>query len=286
MLLHEVCRECGLTKKAIEYYAEQGLIHPAVMENGYRDFSENDVERLSKIGVLRGLGLAVSDIRTVLDQHGGEAFRKMSNRKDLEISELYEKKILLDELALHNDWGSVRARLDALEMKQSILQRLLGRFPGYYGKYLSLHFSRFLGEIITTDEQQWAFETIISYLDGVYIEIPEELKEYLDEATQGFNEGMIPDISRSLAMAVRNTEQYMEENKDTLEEYMTFLNSDAYKQSQAYRLKEFLKELNRQSGYYDLFIPAMKKLSSSYRQYHDDLQKANELFIARFGDVQ
>ena len=34
MLIHEVCKECNLTKKAIEYYGEQGLISPTVMENG------------------------------------------------------------------------------------------------------------------------------------------------------------------------------------------------------------------------------------------------------------
>lgn len=33
MLINEVCRECNLTKKAVEYYTEQGLIRPDIAEN-------------------------------------------------------------------------------------------------------------------------------------------------------------------------------------------------------------------------------------------------------------
>ena len=69
MLINEVCKRCGLTKKAIEYYEEQGLTRPQIMENGYRVFSEDDVIQLNKIAVLRGLGISVSDIKTVLAEN-------------------------------------------------------------------------------------------------------------------------------------------------------------------------------------------------------------------------
>ena len=68
MLINEVCKRCKLTKKAVEYYEEQGLICPKVMENGYRAFSEDDVVYLSKIAILRELGLSVSDIKSVLTE--------------------------------------------------------------------------------------------------------------------------------------------------------------------------------------------------------------------------
>lgn len=32
MLVNEVCKKCGLTKKAIEYYENQGLTCPSVMD--------------------------------------------------------------------------------------------------------------------------------------------------------------------------------------------------------------------------------------------------------------
>ena len=66
MLINEVCKRCGLTKKAIEYHEEQGLTRPQIMENGYRVFSEDDAIRLNKIAVLRGLGISVSAMSTPL----------------------------------------------------------------------------------------------------------------------------------------------------------------------------------------------------------------------------
>jgi len=53
MLINEVSRRTNLTKKAIEYYTEQNLITPVILDNGYRDFSEMDVECLEKVAVLR-----------------------------------------------------------------------------------------------------------------------------------------------------------------------------------------------------------------------------------------
>ena len=63
MLIGEAAKEVGTTKKAIEYYEEQGLISPEISENGYRSFSNEDVIKLRKISVLRSLGLSVAEIR-------------------------------------------------------------------------------------------------------------------------------------------------------------------------------------------------------------------------------
>lgn len=60
MLINEVCKKCGLTIKAIEYYEKQGLICPRVLENGYRDFSISEIEILEKVSVLRKLGFSIS----------------------------------------------------------------------------------------------------------------------------------------------------------------------------------------------------------------------------------
>lgn len=44
MLINEVSKVTNLTKKAIEYYIEQKLVFPNILDNGYRDFSENDID--------------------------------------------------------------------------------------------------------------------------------------------------------------------------------------------------------------------------------------------------
>ena len=39
----------GITSKNIRFYEEQGLIHPERYDNGYRNYTSEDVEVLKKI---------------------------------------------------------------------------------------------------------------------------------------------------------------------------------------------------------------------------------------------
>ena len=57
--IHEAAELAGTTKKAIEYYCQKGLLNPTFTENGYRDFTEEDVVCLKKITLLRNLGVSV-----------------------------------------------------------------------------------------------------------------------------------------------------------------------------------------------------------------------------------
>ena len=51
MLRNEIQNKTGLTRKAIEYYEEKGIINPQKSENGYRDYSEKDLEVLTSINL-------------------------------------------------------------------------------------------------------------------------------------------------------------------------------------------------------------------------------------------
>ena len=259
MLINEVCKRCGLTKKAIEYYEEQGLTRPQIMGNGYRVFSEDDVIRLNKIAVLRGLGISVLDIKTVLAENDYLSFQTICDKKELEISDIQAKQQLLHMLAGNQNWEDARAQLSRLEMKRSILSRLLDRFPGYFGKFISLHFAPYLNERVATDEQQDAFETIIDFLDGVNIVIPDDLKEYLDDAAKTID---LVDVSKkaaaSVAAAIQDPEQYLKDKREMFERYKEVKASDAYKNTPGYRLQELFAQLNRENGYNDVFIPAMR----------------------------
>ncbi len=282
MLINEVCKKCRLTKKSIEYYAEQKLVQPKTLENGYRNFSAADIERLKKIAILRRLGLSVQSIKEVLDGGGQTALYKVSERKRIEIKAEETKQALVQQLAEKQDWEYTNAQLEVLEKSQTILQRLLNVFPGYYGKYISLHFARYLNEPIVSDEQQEAFETVIEFLDNVSFALPPDLQQYLDEITKDFDEAFVEKVFANMNYAISDTEKYIAENKEILERYMQLKQSDEFKASPAYRLQEYLRKLNSESGYDTIFIPAMKKLSRSYRKYHDKLEKANEVFLSQY----
>lgn len=67
MKIHEVMTVTGLTKKAINYYAKQGLISPFVdVDNNYRDFNSDDVIRLKQISALREFDMSVREIKDAL----------------------------------------------------------------------------------------------------------------------------------------------------------------------------------------------------------------------------
>ena len=111
MLINEVCRECSLTKKAIEYYIEQGIVAPAVQENGYRSFSDEDIAVLKKVSVLRTLGLSVADIHDVLSNKDAAALNEVDHKKSVQMFIQQEKQGLIQELASNHDWEQIQSRL-------------------------------------------------------------------------------------------------------------------------------------------------------------------------------
>lgn len=289
MLINEVCKKCSLTKKAVEYYIEQGLVVPAMQENGYRSFTEEDVERLKKISILRNLGLSIADIRIVLSDRNTVALKEIAGAKKLEISALEEKQKLLQELAESQNWEKTHDELQQLEKKQSILERLQNVFPGYYGRYVCTHFAPYLNEPLVTDEQQEAFNTIIEFLDNTDFDIPDDLRQYLDEvlseaATRCENgiDGFAEKMSASMREAVQDPEKFLEENREIIEIYQAYKKSDAYKASPTYRLEESLRQFGKLSGYNDIFIPAMCRLSQSYREYQEKSRKADEKLMREY----
>lgn len=44
MLLNEIAKEVGMTKRAIKYYEEKGLLSIKKDDNGYRNYTQKDVE--------------------------------------------------------------------------------------------------------------------------------------------------------------------------------------------------------------------------------------------------
>ena len=289
MFINEVCKKCSLTKKAVEYYIEQELISPTIQENGYRSFSEEDAERLKRISILRNLGLSIVDIRNVLADESAAVLQEIAGRTKLEITALQERQKLMQELAAGQDWEQVHDKLRQLEKRQSILERLMNVFPGYYGRYACTHFALYLNEPIVTDEQQEAFDTIIEFLDNVDFDIPNDLQQYLDEvlgeAVARCENGMddyAQKVSASVNDAVSDPEKFLADNREIIESYIAYKQSDEYKASPTYRWEESFRQFGKVSGYNDIFIPAMCRLSKSYREYQDKIKEADKKLMQEY----
>lgn len=68
MKINELEKMLGLSKANIRFYESEGLITPKRTENGYRDYSVDDVKLLKKIIVYRKLGISISEIKAVLNR--------------------------------------------------------------------------------------------------------------------------------------------------------------------------------------------------------------------------
>ena len=64
MKIKEVEARVGMTRANIRYYEKEGLLRTTVRnENNYREYTEEDIEQLQKIKILRLLGISPADIK-------------------------------------------------------------------------------------------------------------------------------------------------------------------------------------------------------------------------------
>jgi Cu(I)-responsive transcriptional regulator len=97
----------GLPPKTIRFYEEIGLIAPARLPNGYRDFSDEDLHKLAFLRRARALGFSVEECRQLLglytDQSRASADVKalasaQLERIDQQLEELREMRRTLAQL--------------------------------------------------------------------------------------------------------------------------------------------------------------------------------------------
>lgn len=67
MKINEVEQLLGISKANIRFYEKQQLLNPDRAENGYREYSQADIERLQTIIVMRKLGISVQNIGRILN---------------------------------------------------------------------------------------------------------------------------------------------------------------------------------------------------------------------------
>ena len=282
MYIHEAAERSGTTKKAIEYYCMKGLLSPRVSENGYKDFSEEDVACLKKISLLRNLGVSVEDIRELLSGKDDTALRRTIEKQETILRRRKEQNEMLKELEASQDWDAVYLKAAAAESRQSVTDRLTAAFPGFWGKYLALHFGQFLQEPVRTGDQEKALREVCDYLDSVQLEVPEELKDCLDEMDTDIGRQAADQADAALSEAAEDPEGWLKNNKKIIDQYLEFQKTAEYRNSPGAKLKELIREFNEEQGYNSVFIPAMRRLSPAYDEYLAKLEKADRIFMQQF----
>jgi len=114
MNIGTVARQSGVSAKTIRYYEEIGLIPKAIRaENGYRNYSDNDVETMRFIQRARKLGFSVKDVGNLL------ALWRDKNRASSDV-----KKFALERI------GEIEDRIGELESIRQTLMRLTDHCHG------------------------------------------------------------------------------------------------------------------------------------------------------------
>lgn len=97
----ELCREFGITLRALRFYEDKGLLSPRRI-NGARVYTRRDRARLSLILRAKAIGSPLSEIKRYLDLYGDQGEGRAQQlsyvieRTDQEIAELEKKRAHID----------------------------------------------------------------------------------------------------------------------------------------------------------------------------------------------
>ena len=98
----ELCREFGITLRALRFYEDKDLLTPRRI-NGARIYNRRDRARLTLILRAKAIGSPLSEIKQYLDLYGdhgegrAQQLRYVIDRTDIAIEELEQKKAKIEE---------------------------------------------------------------------------------------------------------------------------------------------------------------------------------------------
>lgn len=106
-------RVSALPVKTIRYYEDVNLIHPARRDNGYRDYSDDDVCKLRFLQHARGLGFTIEDCRILLSLYEDDT------RASKDVKAIAESHL-----------GKIEKKIAELKAMQATLQHLVENCHG------------------------------------------------------------------------------------------------------------------------------------------------------------
>ena len=171
MTIKEVEEQTGLSRSNVRFYEKEKLITPARNEsNGYRDYSDGDVENIKKIAYLRTLGISIEDIRNVIEEKAPlrEVLQKQNDMLNGQIADLNRAKILCEKML-----DAENMEYDDLKVEQYVTE-----LEDYWNdnrpvfKVDSVSFLYIWGSFVT-----WAVITIVCLLTALlsYANLPQEI---------------------------------------------------------------------------------------------------------------
>ncbi|MDI3310896.1 MAG: MerR family transcriptional regulator [Thermoanaerobacterium sp.] len=286
MKISEVMKITKLTKKAINYYEEEGLIKPDInSNNNYREYSQNDVDKLIQISTLRQLDVPVVEIKHIIShpdliRDKLEQHLKRLNDEEKRIEMIRNViKTCLDGLNRTSDITELTKNMmtlkESLEMDDRaregfIKRQLLRVFPGDFGKLMVAAYGPFLNEVVDTPEKEKAWLNLVNCLDKAdSINYPQEMGEMYEKYTNEDIEKMSMIINKIVEewISDRVEKSYMDR-----ETFLKKLDVIEPLHKKVFNMVKNIKEQLKNSGS-DKINEYLSILSSDYRKYKNNLEK-------------
>ena len=124
MTIKEIEALSGMSRANIRYYEAEGFLSPERRENGYRDYSEEDLETLKRVKLLRLLGVSLADIKAAKD--GSLPLEELMARRLPGIAQ--ERTALSQSEAVCRELREAQVRYEDLDAQRYLDE--LSRRPG------------------------------------------------------------------------------------------------------------------------------------------------------------
>ena len=123
MRIGELATRTGLAASAIRYYEAQGLLRPAARQAGRRVFDETAPAQLEVVRLAAETGFTLAEIRQLVTEFGENRWRRLAERKIVEIREAAERLRTMEDLLAR----LVRCACPDIEYCGRALQRVRGK---------------------------------------------------------------------------------------------------------------------------------------------------------------
>ena len=277
MLLNEIVKEVGMTKRAIKYYEEKGLLTVNKDNNGYRNYSNQDVDTLKKISVYRKLGIGIKDIQKLLKTDDKSILLHIYQEKlqdhVLQNSELKALKQFIDD----GNADKANELLDYQTVENAIESLLPGK---EWANYFKGHFKPFLKIKLITPEQKQALQNILEYCDKTTLKIPFMMQIGMKIANKVSQE------SKSADEMIAYYRDMNENEYSKLKERVyagVKMKTGIMKYHPSFIAQRKMQKELQNKGYNDIFLPNLMVLSPKYAEYKKSFDALNNRICSELG---
>ena len=277
MLLNEIIKEVGMTKRAVKYYEEKGLLIVNKDNNGYRNYTKQDVDTLKKISVYRKLGIGIKDIQKLLKTDNKSILLHIYQEKlqdhVLQNSELKALKQFIDD----GNADKANELLDYQTVENAIESLLPGK---EWANYFKSHFKPFLNIKLITPEQKQALQNILEYCDKTTLKIPFMMQIGMK-------------IANTISQESRTADEMIAYYRDMNENEYSKLKEKVYagvkmktgmmKYHPSFISQRKMQKELQNKGYNDIFLPNLMVLSPKYAEYKKSLDALNNRICSELG---